>query len=83
MYSEIREWQSFKYHVEILEIRGESSGEFANSGMNPVKTTVRFCQVEWTPFKVRPSDGSEVSGMLCLVVKQQTSISITLVQGKP
>jgi hypothetical protein len=64
MYSEIWEWQSFKYHVEILEIRGESSEvEFANSRTNPIMRTVRFCPVEWMPFKVRPSDGSEVSGM--------------------
>jgi hypothetical protein len=59
-----------------------SEGVFATR-INPVKRTVRFCPVEWMPLKVRPSDGSEVSGMLCLVVKQQTSISITLVQGNP
>jgi len=70
--------------VEILEIRGESSeGEFANSRMNSVKRTVRFCPVEWMTLKARPSDGFEVSGLLYPVVKQQTSISINLVQGKP
>ena len=70
--------------MEVLEIRGESSdGDFANSRMNSIKRTVRFWPDERMPLKVRPREGSQVSGLLCLVVEQQTSISITLVEDKP
>jgi hypothetical protein len=72
----VAEW--CKFHEGDLEVLEKCREEnFSNGRMNRTERTVMYWRDQWRLFNLEPRTGTqhtEVSGKVCFVVKQQTSL---------